>query len=165
MDRNDAAIFEQERDGCLISTDPAKLDLDVIHGFLSRAYWCEDIPRSTLERAIGNSLCFGVYAGGRQVGFARVVTDRATFAYLADVFILDSHRRRGFSKRMMEAIMSHPDLQGLRRWSLATRDAHGLYSRFGFTPLQMPERHMEILDLEIYKKAREGSDEEREAAG
>jgi GNAT superfamily N-acetyltransferase len=154
MDRDDAAIFEREREGCLISTDPAKLDLDVIHGFLSQAYWCEDVPRSTLERAIRNSLCFGVYVNGRQAGFARVVTDRATFAYIADVFILEPHRGRGLSKQMMEVVRSHPDLQGLRRWSLATRDAHGLYSQFGFTPLQMPERHMEILDLEIYKKVR-----------
>jgi GNAT superfamily N-acetyltransferase len=152
MGRDDAAIFEREREGCLISTDPAKLDLDVIHGFLSRAYWSEDVPRSTLERAIRNSLCFGVYVDGRQAGFARVVTDRATFAYIADVFILEPHRGRGLSKQMMGVIRSHPDLQGLRRWSLATRDAHGLYSQFGFTPLQMPERHMEILHLEIYKK-------------
>jgi GNAT superfamily N-acetyltransferase len=152
---DDSGVVERERDGCLISTDPAKLDLDVIHGFLSQAYWSEEIPRSVLERAIRNSLCFGVYAEGRQVGFARVVTDRATFAYLADVFILESHRGRGLSKRLMEAIMSHPDLQGLRRWSLATRDAQGLYSRFGFAPLQFPKRHyMEILDLEIYKRDR-----------
>ncbi|HEV2383110.1 MAG TPA: GNAT family N-acetyltransferase [Terriglobia bacterium] len=154
MDSDDAVIFEQQCEGCLISTDPAKLDLDVIHGFLSQAYWSEAVPRSTLERAIRNSLCFGVYVDGRQAGFARVVTDRATFAYIADVFILEPHRGRGLSKQMMGVIRSHPDLQGLRRWSLATRDAHGLYSQFGFTPLQIPERHMEILDLEIYKKAR-----------
>ena len=155
MDRDDSGVIEQERDGCLISTDPARLDLEVIYGFLSHAYWSEEIPRSTLERAIRNSLCFGLYCDRRQVGFARVVTDRATFAYLADVFILDSHRRRGFSKLMMKFIMAHPDLQGLRRWSLATRDAHGLYSRFGFTSLKQPDRHMEILDLEIYKRARQ----------
>jgi len=142
-----------ERDGCLVSTDPAKLDLDVVHGFLAQAYWSEGIPRPVLERAIRNSLCFGVYADGRQVGFARVISDRATFAYIADVFILDSYRGRGFSKRLMEAIMSHPDLQGLRRWCLGTRDAHGLYAQFGFGPLKMPERNMEILDFEIYKKA------------
>jgi GNAT superfamily N-acetyltransferase len=157
MVRDNSGVVEEERDGCLISTDPARLDLDVIHGFLSQAYWCEDIPRPTLERAIRNSLCFGVYADGRQVGFARVITDRATFAYLADVFILESHRRRGLSKHIMEFIMAHPDLQGLRRWSLATRDAHCLYSEFGFTPLRTPERHMEIIDLEIYKKARQAA--------
>ena len=154
MVRDNPAPFEQERDGCLISTDPVKLDLEVIHGFLSSAYWCKDIPRPVLDSAIRNSLCFGVYADGRQVGFARVITDRATFAYIADVFILDSHRGRGFSKFMMGAIKAHPDLQGLRRWSLATRDAHGLYRQFGFTPLKMPERHMEILDLAIYRQAR-----------
>jgi GNAT superfamily N-acetyltransferase len=154
MVRDDSGVIEREGDGCLISTDPAKLDLDVIHGFLSQAYWCEEIPRPVLERAIRNSLCFGAYADGRQVGFARVVTDRATFAYLADVFIVEPYQGRGFSKKIMEFIMAHPDLQGLRRWSLATRDAHGLYSRFGFTPLKFPQRHMEILDFEIYKKAR-----------
>lgn len=154
MVRDKSGPFEQERDGCLISTDSAKLDLDVIHEFLSGAYWCKDIPRAVLERAIRNSLCFGVYADGRQVGFARVITDRATFAYIADVFILDSHRGRGFSKFMMAAIKAHPDLRGLRRWSLATRDAHGLYRQFGFTPLNKPERHMEILDLAIYRQVR-----------
>jgi GNAT superfamily N-acetyltransferase len=157
MVRNNPGVFEEERGGCVISTDPAKLDLDLIHEFLSQAYWCEDIPRHTLERAIRNSLCFGIYADGRQVGFARVITDRATFAYLADVFVLESHRCRGLSKHMMEFIMAHPDLQGLRRWSLATRDAHGLYSRFGFTPLRTPERHMEIINLEIYKKSRQAA--------
>ena len=154
MARDNSDPFEQERDGCLISTDPTRLNLDVVHGFLSRAYWSKNIPRSIVERAVRNSLCFGVYAGGQQVGFARVITDRATFAYIADVFILETHRGRGFSKFMMRAIKAHPDLQGLRRWSLATRDAHGLYSQFGFTPLKMPERHMEILDLGIYKTAR-----------
>jgi GNAT superfamily N-acetyltransferase len=149
----DPAVFEQQFDGCLISTDPAKLDLDVIHGFLREAYWCEDIPRSTLERAIRHSLCFGIYADNHQVGFARVITDRATFAYIADVFVLDSHRGRGFSKLLMGAIKSHPDLRGLRRWSLTTRDAHGLYSQFGFTSPTFPDRHMEILTLEIYKQA------------
>ncbi|HEY6292500.1 MAG TPA: GNAT family N-acetyltransferase [Terriglobia bacterium] len=153
MTRTDPAVLERKRGDCLVSTDPTKLDLDVIHGFLWRAYWCEDIPRPILERAIRNSLCFGVYANGRQVGFARVITDRATFAYLADVFILESHRGRGLSKWLMEVIMSHPDLQDLRRWTLGTRDAHGLYAQFGFGPLKMPERNMEIMDLEIYKKA------------
>jgi len=149
----EAAVFERECGGCLVSTDPARLDRDVIYGFLSRAYWSEGIPRAVLERAICNSLCFGVYAAGRQVGFARVISDRATYAYIADVFILESHRGRGFSKRLMETIMSHPDLQGLRRWCLGTRDAHGLYAQFGFGPLKMPERNMEILDFEIYKRA------------
>ena len=145
---------ERKGDGYVISTDPAKLDLDVIHGFLSRSYWCEDIPRDLLARAIRNSLCFGVYVDGGQVGFARAITDRATYAYIADVFVLEPHRGRGLSKRLMEAIMSHPELQGLRRWNLGTRDAHGLYSQFGFASPKFPERYMEIADLEIYKKAR-----------
>jgi GNAT superfamily N-acetyltransferase len=144
-------VMEEHHAGCMISTDPAKLDLDVIHGFLSRAYWCEGIPRHTLERAIQNSMCFGVYADGRQVGFARIISDRATFAYLADVFVVETHRGRGLSKWMMQVIMAHPDLQGLRRWSLGTLDAHGLYSQYGFTPPRFPDRLMEIYDPHIYK--------------
>lgn len=149
LDRN--CVIERHRDGCIISTDPEKLDLDVIHRFLSRAYWCEGIPCETLRRAIGNSLCFGIYTEGRQVGFARVITDRATFAYLADVFVVETHRGRGLSKWMMEVIMAHPELQGLRRWSLGTLDAHGLYHKFGFAPSQFPERLLEIYDPDIYK--------------
>ncbi len=154
----DNSPVERRRGEILVSTDPARLDLDVIHGFLSQAYWSEGIPREVLERAIRNSLCFGVYVDGAQVGFARIVTDRATFAYLADVFILESHRGRGLSKLLMEVIMSHPDLQGLRRFSLGTRDAHGLYRQFGFESPKMPERLMEIVDLDIYKKQRAASD-------
>ena len=135
-----------------ISSDPALFDLDVIHGFLQSAYWCEGLPREVIERAIRNSLCFGVYDSGRQVGFARVITDRATYAYLADVFVLAQHRRRGLSKRLMQAIVEHPDLQGLRRWSLITRDAHGLYAQFGFKPLSQPDRHMELFNPDIYKR-------------
>lgn len=149
----DPGVIERQCDGCLISTDPAKLDLDVIHGFLSRAYWCEGLPRDVLERAIRNSLCFGVYVNGRQVGFARVITDHATYAYLADVFILEEHRAQGLSKQMMDVIMLHPDLQGLRRWTLLTRDAHGLYRRFGFVPPTMPERYMELTDPDVYRRS------------
>lgn len=152
MARDRGGVIERRRDGYVISTDPAKLDLDVIHGFLFRAYWCEGIPRETLERAIQNSLCFGIYDERRQVGFARVISDRATFAYLADVFVLETHRGRGLSKWMMEVIMVHPDLQGLRRWSLGTLDAHGLYSKYGFAPPKFPERLMEIYDPYIYKR-------------
>ena len=139
-------------DTIVVSTDPARLDLDVIHGFLKTAYWCENLPREVIERAIRNSLCFGVYDDGRQVGFARVITDRATYAYLADVFVLETHRGRGLSQRLMQAIVAHPDLQGLRRWSLLTRDAHGLYAQFGFQPLSQPERHMERFDPDVYKR-------------
>ena len=139
-----------------ISSDPARLDLDVIHRFLSEdAYWSPGIPRATVERAIKNSFCFGVYLpDGSQIGFARLVTDRATFAYLADVFVLPQHRGRGISKRLMEAILAHPELQGLRRWLLATRDAHGLYAQFGFKPLANPSRLMERHDPDVYLKAK-----------
>jgi len=136
----------------MISTDPARLDLDVIHRFLAKAYWSEGIPRETLERAIQNSLCFGVYVQDRQAGFARVITDHATYAYLCDVFIVEDHRGRGLGKQLLEAVISHPDLQGLRRWSLVTRDAHGLYQRVGFAPPKMPERYMEIADPEPYRR-------------
>ena len=128
-----------------ISTDPARLDLDVIHGFLSRSYWATGIPRELVARAIAHSMCFGAFDGERQVGFARVISDRATFAYVSDVFVVESHRGRGVGKRLMTAIRSHPELQGLRRWALATRDAHSLYQQFGFGEPRHPERLMEIL--------------------
>ncbi|HEY7515804.1 MAG TPA: GNAT family N-acetyltransferase [Vicinamibacteria bacterium] len=135
-----------------VSTDPRRVDLDVVHGFLSRSYWAEGIPRALVERSIENSLCFGLYDGDRQVGFARAVTDRATFAYLADVFVLESHRKRGLSKWLLECVLSHPELQGLRRWQLATKDAHTLYSRFGFgTP--EPGNLMEIRRPDVYRRA------------
>ena len=138
-------------DAYAISTDPARLDVAAIHAFLVRAYWCIGIPRATVEHAIAHSLCFGAYHGTAQVGFARVVTDRATFAYLADVYVLEAHRGRGLSKRLMEAVVAHPDLQGLRRFLLATRDAHGLYAQFGFTGLAAPDRMMEILKPDVYR--------------
>jgi GNAT superfamily N-acetyltransferase len=145
----------------LISTESAWLDLDLIHQFLSgHSYWARGIPRDVVARSIANSLCFGVYAvvntdpaaDRRQVGFARVTTDRATFAYLADVFILPEHRGRGLSKRLMETILAHPDLQGLRRWLLATADAHALYRKFGFTPLADPDRIMVRHDPSVYQR-------------
>jgi GNAT superfamily N-acetyltransferase len=127
-----------------ISTDPADIDLDVVHGFLSRdAYWCPDIPRAVVARAVANSLCFSALLDGRQVGFARVVTDRATFGYLADVFVLPEVRGRGISKTIVAAVLAHPDLRSLRRFMLATADAHGLYAQNGFTGLAKPERFME----------------------
>ncbi len=134
-----------------VTTDRARLDVALIHRYLSEeSYWAKGIPRERLERAIANSLCFGVFEDGAQVGFARVITDRATFAYLADVFVLPSHRGRGISKTIMEAVRAHPDLQGLRRWHLSTLDAHGLYEQYGFRALSMPERHMEILAKNPY---------------
>ena len=137
-----------------ISADPTRLDVALIHRWLSeQSYWAKGVPREIVERSIEGSLCFGIYHQTQgQVGFARVVSDKATFAYLADVFVLDAHRGQGLSKRLMQAVMDHPDLQGLRRWLLATGDAHGLYAQFGFVPLAKPERIMERVDPEIYTR-------------
>lgn len=145
----------EEREGeFVLSTDPERLDLDVIHSFLTECYWAQGIPRETVARSIENSLCFGVYANGRQVAFARVISDFATYAYIGDVFVLDAYRGRGLSKWMMRAITRHPQLQGLRRWTLLTRDAHKLYSQFGFVPLKSPGRYMEMHNPEVYSKVR-----------
>ncbi|MCU0426543.1 MAG: GNAT family N-acetyltransferase [Candidatus Kapabacteria bacterium] len=130
-----------------ISTDSQKMDVEVIYGYLSQSYWAEGRTKATVEKSLRHSLNFGVFTEtGEQVGFARVITDYATFAYLADVFVLEEHRGQNLSKRLMQTIMEHPDLQGLRRWSLATRDAHGLYAQFGFTPLPKPEIWMQKFD-------------------
>lgn len=134
-----------------VTSDIARFDVDAIHAALSRMYWSIGVPREIVERAMANSLCFGVLCDGSQVAFARVITDRATFAYLADVYVLEAHRGRGLSKRMMESIVGHPELQGLRRWLLATRDAHGLYEQFGFRPLSAPDRLMEIVRPNLYR--------------
>jgi ribosomal protein S18 acetylase RimI-like enzyme len=127
-----------------ITTDPAAADVDAVHAFLSRSYWAEGIPRETVARAIANSIPFSVFHGDEQVGLARVVTDRATYAYLSDVYIVEAYRGRGLSKWLMDTIMAHPDLQGLRRFSLTTRDAQGLYRRYGFTEIATPPAHLEI---------------------
>jgi N-acetylglutamate synthase-like GNAT family acetyltransferase len=147
------AMVVMEMGRFLISTDRAKLDLDVIHKFLADSYWAAGVPRATVSRSIENSLCFGVYDGADQVGFARIVSDFATFAYIADVFILEPYRDRGLGKELMASIMAHPDLQGLRRWSLATRDAHGLYAQYGFTALENPSRMMEIANPDVYSRS------------
>ena len=136
-----------------ISTDKSRLDLDVIHDFLQTSYWAKGRARSVIERAIQNSLCFGVYVDGRQVAFARVVSDRAVFAYLMDVFVLPEFRGRGISKALMRVILAHPELQNLRVFLLATADAHGLYSQFGFEPLTEPERWMAIYDAHSDRRA------------
>lgn len=129
-----------------ITTDRARFDLDLIHRYLSQdSYWAQNLTRDRCERSIGHSLCFAAFDGDAQVGFARVITDYATFAYVADVFVVPTHRGHGISKAIMAAIRSHPDLQGLRRWMLVTRDAHGLYEQYGFRALAEPRRHMEIL--------------------
>lgn len=127
-----------------ITTDTSRLDLEVIHGFLAQSYWSPGIDKAVVKKAIAHSLCFGVIHQNKQVGFARVVTDRATFAYLADVFILEAHRGKGLSHRLLDTILRHPEIQGLRRTMLATWDAHSLYERHGFTGLSRPDRFMEI---------------------
>ena len=135
-----------------ISTDPARLDVDLIHRFLSeQSYWARGVPLEVVQRAITNSIPFGVYLGDEQVGFARVVTDRATHAWLADVFILDEYRGRGYGKALVAAILAHPELQGFRRWLLATKDAHKLYAQFGFEPLPEPNRFMQRQRPEAYQ--------------
>jgi GNAT superfamily N-acetyltransferase len=143
---------EHRKDGFVISTDPERLVLDVVYEFLTGCYWAKGVPRDVVARSIENSLCFGIYADGNQVGFARVISDYATYAYIGDVFVLEACRGRGLAKWLMECILRHPRLQGLRRWSLVTGDAHGLYSQFGFTPLQAPERWMEIQRPDVYAK-------------
>ena len=137
--------------GYSISTDKRRLQLPVIHDFLRESYWAKDIPESVVRRSVDGSLCFGVYHGREQIGFARVITDEATFAYLADVFILPAHRGKGLSRRLMEEIIAHPALQGLRRMLLATCDAHELYARFGFKGLGIPDRWMELHQPDIYR--------------
>jgi GNAT superfamily N-acetyltransferase len=146
--------FESCRGALTVSTDRSRLDLDVIHSFLTRSYWAAGIPLETVRRSLAHSLCFGLYDGDAQVGLARVVSDYATFAYLADVFVLESHRGRGLGAWIVGCAMAHPDLGGLRVWRLATRDAHGLYRRFGFGPPLRPETHMEILDTDVYSGGR-----------
>jgi GNAT superfamily N-acetyltransferase len=145
-------IFELRRDPYLVSTDRALLDLEVIHGFLAGAYWCEGIPFETVARAIAHSLPFGAYQEGRQIGFARVISDFSTFAYLADVFVLEEHRGNGVGKLLMECVTGHPDLQGLRTQLLLTRDAHGLYRQFGFEVTSRPERVMVKQNPGIYRE-------------
>ena len=136
-----------------ISTDPSRVDVARVHDFLNtEAYWSPGIPLDVVRRAIEASIVFGIYRGPEQAGFARVVSDKATFAWLCDVFVLDEFRGQGLGKWLMECIVGHPDLQGLRRWMLATRDAHGLYTRVGFTELHDATRFMERWDPEIYKR-------------
>ncbi|MBZ5685629.1 MAG: GNAT family N-acetyltransferase [Acidobacteriia bacterium] len=163
---SESEVTESRRGEFVISTDRARLDLDAIHGFLTNSYWAKGIPRDVVARSIEHSLCFGIYhevgekapllakparSGAPQVGFARVITDFATVAYLGDVFVLEAYRGRGLSKWMMECIMQHPRLQGLRRWILLTRDAHGLYAMSGFTPLKAPDRYMELHRADIFE--------------
>lgn len=142
--------FHVERAPYFITTDLTKFDLDTVWGWLRGSYWAAGVPRATVERALRNCLPFGIFEGPRQIGVARVITDRATFAYLADVFVDEGSRGRGLSKWLMATIQGHPDLQGLRRFMLGTRDAHGLYAQFGFRPLAHPEIFMEIHHADVY---------------
>jgi GNAT superfamily N-acetyltransferase len=139
-----------------ITMDADRMDLEAIHAFLTESYWSPGIPIASVERAMANSLCFGLFHRQSQVGLARVITDKATFAYLADVYVLEPHRGLGLSKWLLQVIQAHPDLQGLRRFMLATSDAHGLYRQFGFESLANPSRMMEILRPYAYQ-ANEGA--------
>jgi GNAT superfamily N-acetyltransferase len=158
---NEFAPMSWKRDDCEISTDRGKIDIQVVHTFLTNSYWANGIPLETVRRSIQHSLCFGIYKTGKQVGFARVITDYATYGYLADVFVLEEHRGQGLSKWLMECVVAHPELQGLRRWALVTRDAHDLYRKVGFEDIRSPQRWMERHDANVY--ARRSVDEGRKA--
>jgi GNAT superfamily N-acetyltransferase len=151
--------ISRERGSFRISTDPLSVDVDAVHAYLSRSYWAAGIPREVVARSIPLSLCFSLFDAERQIGFARAVTDRATFAYLCDVYVLEEFQRRGLGTWLMEVVVSHPDLQGLRRFLLATKDAHGLYQKFGFTPIARPEIFMDISRPNFYltQASNEGS--------
>jgi GNAT superfamily N-acetyltransferase len=149
----DDPVIEAKRDGYEVSTDRNRLDPAAIHRVLSTSYWSPGLPLDVLTRAIDGSLCFGLYHDREQVGFARVITDRATFAYLCDVYVLERHRGRGLGRWLIEMVVGHPSLQGLRRFVLVTRDAHGLYQRHGFRPLARPEGYMEVHRPDIYARA------------
>lgn len=149
----EAAVIEWTRGPYRISTDPERLDVGVVHGFLTESYWARGIPRGTVERSIAAAVPFGLYRGDEQIGFARVVSDRATFAYLCDVFVLPPFRRQGLARWLCETALGHPGLQGIRRWLLVTRDAHPLYDAVGFTALAAPEMYMEIHDPDVYRRS------------
>ncbi len=146
------AVMEYRLGEFVISTSRERLNVDVVHEFLTNCYWAKGIPREVVARSIEHALCFGIYdEEGAQVGFARVISDFATIAYVGDVFVLETHRGRGLGKWLMQCITEHPALQNLRRWILTTRDAHGLYSQFGFTPVKAPERFMEVHRPNVYE--------------
>lgn len=145
-------VFAAQRAEYTVSTDPSRLDLAEVHAFLTTCYWSPGISREMVERAVAGSLCFGLYHGEAQVGFARVITDGATFAYLCDVYVLEAHRGRGLGEWLMQVVLEHPDLQGLRRFVLVTRDAHGLYQRLGFAALARPGSYMEIHRPDAYRQ-------------
>jgi GNAT superfamily N-acetyltransferase len=151
-------IQEYRNDRYLVSTDRERLQIDVIHGYLRRSYWAEGIPEEIVRTSLSTSLCFGLYDGEIQIGLARVVTDYATFAYLCDVFVLEEYRGQGLGTWMVRCAVAHPELQGVRKWVLGTRDAHGLYAKIGFTPPHNPSHYMEIRRPDIYRRT--GNSEE-----
>lgn len=147
------SALEHRHGHYLISDDPARLDATAIHAYLTRSYWSENIPLETVQRALHGSLCIGAYTeAGGQVGLVRIISDHATYAYLCDVYVLEEHRGHGLSKAMLALTLRHPKLQGLRRWSLRTRDAHSLYTRFGFKPLEHPESYLALRFPDIYRQ-------------
>ncbi len=147
-------IITQTKGAFTISTDKSKLDLNVIHHYLSQeSYWSKDIPMERIQKSIDNALCFGIFHGDQQVGYAKVISDFSTMAYLGDVFVLETYRGQGLSKWLMETIMSHPELQDLRRWMLLTADAHELYQKYGWKPIASPEKWMEIHRPDIFKNS------------
>ena len=150
------APIQWSREGYTVSNDPLRIQLDVVHQFLRNSYWAQGVSREIVARSIAGSIVFGVYHGAQQVGFARVISDCATFAYLADVFVVETHRGQGLARWMMECILATPELQGLRRWLLVTRDAHALYRGVGFTPAEQPENLMEIRRTNLYLASQNG---------
>ena len=144
------SAFERSKDQFRVTTDVEQMDIDAIHAYLTRSYWAEGISKALMARAMAGSLCFGLFDAARQIGFARVITDRATYAYLCDVYVLEEYQARGLGTWMMQELMTHPDLQGLRRFGLVTRDAHRLYERCGFSALSNPAGHMEIVRAGLY---------------
>jgi ribosomal protein S18 acetylase RimI-like enzyme len=149
---------EWQKGELLVSTDPSKLSVDAVHSHLARSYWAEGIPREVVEASMRHSLCFGLFDRGAQVGFARVITDYGTFAYMCDVYVLENHRGRGLGQWLVECVLAHPQLQGLRHFQLATRDAHGLYRRFGFEQPKRPESYMELRKPDVYKTGGTGGE-------
>ena len=148
-----SSVLELRHGAYVISDDPSRLQLAAIHAFLSKSYWAEGIPLETVARSLANSLCVGAYAtDGGQIGLARFVTDFATFCYVCDVYVLEAHRQRGIAPALITFAVRHPRLQGLRRWNLVTRDAHGLYAPHGFKPIARAERYMERLDSDVYRR-------------
>lgn len=146
---------DSKRDGYTISADPERMDVAAIHAYLSRSYWASGIPLATVRRSMDHSLCFGLFHQGEQVGFARLVTDKATFAYLADVYVLEEHRGQGLGLWLVETVLAHPEVQGVRRFMLVTRDAARLYSRFGFEKPSEPSGIMQIRRIDPYSAHRE----------